>query len=132
MRREVAVERSGQRPGLAGDQVQGGQAEHGRRGEHRPLLLPRAIRTARAKRSWTQAELADTLGVSQASISFWERGIETPSLRHQIQLVTVLPEVFQQLAELESDMLVRLYRLERTLNDGRCRCQACGCSAKGS
>ncbi|HSJ53738.1 MAG TPA: helix-turn-helix transcriptional regulator [Anaerolineae bacterium] len=104
---------------------------HEARTEHRLLLLPRAIRSAREKRSWTQAELADRLGVSQASVSFWERGIETPSLRHQIQLVTVLPEVFQQLAELEGDMLGRLYRLERTLNDGKCRCHGCGCGQEG-
>lgn len=94
---------------------------------HRQLLLPRAIRRARAQREWTQSELATRLGVSQSAISFWERGVEQPSLDHQIRLITVLPEVLEQLAAEELDILQRLYRLERAINDGRCRCQGCSC-----
>jgi DNA-binding XRE family transcriptional regulator len=114
---EAAMEYDKQVPGWAGEQ----------RAKRHPLLLPRAIRSAREKRDWTQAELAARLDVSQATISFWERGIETPSLRHQVLLVSALPEVFEQLAELESEILARLYRLERALNDGKCRCHGCDC-----
>lgn len=92
------------------------------------LLLPRAIFAARQKRQWTQAELAGFLGVSQGTISFWERGIETPSLEHQVKLVTLLPEIFEQLAEQEVDILARLYQLERAVFGGKCSCQGCGCT----
>jgi transcriptional regulator with XRE-family HTH domain len=33
----------------------------------------RLIRDARIKRGWSVAELADTVGVSQSSIYFWEK-----------------------------------------------------------
>jgi transcriptional regulator with XRE-family HTH domain len=92
------------------------------------LLLPRAIRNARRQHRWTQAELAQRLGVSQSTISFWERGIETPSLEHQVQLVTLLPEIFEQLAEKEMDILSRLYQLERAVYGRKCSCRGCGCS----
>lgn len=93
------------------------------------LLLPRAIRTAREKRKWTQTDLAQRLDVSQSTISFWERGVEKPSLDHQVKLVTLLPEIFEQLAEQEFDILSRLYRLERAVYGGKCSCQGCGCSS---
>jgi len=92
------------------------------------LLLPQAIRTAREKRQWTQAELANRLEVSQGTISFWERGVEVPSLEHQVQLVTLLPEIFEQMAEREIDILARLYRLERAVYAGKCSCLGCGCA----
>jgi transcriptional regulator with XRE-family HTH domain len=92
------------------------------------LFLPRAIRQARAKRYWTQAELAQRVGVSQGTVSFWERGIESPSLEHRIQLVMLMPEIFEQLAKQETDVLARLYRLERAIYGGKCSCQGCGCS----
>lgn len=94
----------------------------------RSLLLPQAIRQVRQKQGWTQADLAERLGVSQSTISFWERGVETPSLTHRVQLVTLLPEIFRQLAEHEANILTRLYRLERAVYGGRCTCGGCDCS----
>ncbi len=94
----------------------------------RSLLLPRAIRRARQKRRWTQVELAQRLGVSQGTISFWERGVESPSLTHQVQLVALMPEIFEQLAKQHSEILSRLYRLERVVYGGKCSCSGCGCS----
>ena len=96
---------------------------------NKSLLLPEAIRQARIQRSWTQAELAGRLQVSQSTISFWERGIESPSLIHQVQLVSLMPEIFEQLARQHGDLLARLYRLERIVYQGKCGCQGCGCSA---
>ena len=93
------------------------------------LLLPQAISLARKQRQWTQNELAKRLNISQTTISFWERGIETPSLEHRVQLVTLMPEVFEQLARKETDILTRLYRLERAVHGGKCTCTGCGCSA---
>ena len=92
------------------------------------LLLPQAIRQARQRRFWTQMELAQQLEVSQSTISFWERGIETPSLAHQVQLVTLLPEILEQLALQEVGLLARLYQLERAVNSGKCNCEGCRCA----
>lgn len=92
------------------------------------MLLQQAIRKARKKRCWTQLELAHHLGVSQSAISFWERGIETPSLEHLVELVTLLPEIFEQLARQETEILARLYQLERAVNGGKCNCHECTCS----
>jgi transcriptional regulator with XRE-family HTH domain len=93
----------------------------------RSLLLPEAVRQARRRRRWTQVELAQQLGVSQGTISFWERGIETPSLEHQVQLVVLLPEILEQLARQELELLSRLYQLERAVSGGKCSCQNCNC-----
>ena len=92
------------------------------------MLLPQAIRNARQNRRWTQVDLAQKLDVSQGTISFWERGLESPSLEHLIALVTLLPEIFEQLAQQEGKILVRLYELERAVYGGKCTCQGCGCS----
>jgi transcriptional regulator with XRE-family HTH domain len=92
------------------------------------LFLPKAIYGARQRREWTQAELAERLGVSQGTISFWERGVETPSLEHQVRLVTILPEILDGLAEQETGLLARLYHLERVVSSGKCLCHGCGCS----
>ena len=93
-----------------------------------PLLLPKAIRESRLKRKWTQTELAKRLQVSQGTISFWERSIETPSLDHLVELVKLMPEIFEKLAQQEANILARLYQLERVVYEGKCSCQGCGCS----
>jgi len=93
-----------------------------------PLLLPKAIRESRQKRHWTQTELAQQLQVSQGTISFWERNIESPSVDHMIELIKLMPEIFEKLAQQEADILSRLYQLERAVYEGRCSCQGCGCS----
>lgn len=93
-----------------------------------PLLLPKAIRESRKKREWTQTELAKRLQVSQGTISFWERSIETPSLDHMIDLLKLMPEIFEKLAQQEADILSRLYQLERAVYEGKCSCRGCGCS----
>ena len=91
------------------------------------MLLPGAIRRARVARHWSQMTLADQLSVSQSTISFWERGVETPSLEHLVELARVMPEIFEQLARQEADILARLYQLERIVRGGQCLCQECGC-----
>lgn len=37
------------------------------------------VRDLRVSRGWTQAQLADALGVSVTTISFWETGRSNPS-----------------------------------------------------
>lgn len=90
------------------------------------LLLPKAIREARKKCGLTQAEMADQLGVSQATISFWENGTETPSLENYLKLVNLVPEIFNLLAEQETDLLTRLYQLERAAYGDSCSCERKG------
>jgi DNA-binding XRE family transcriptional regulator len=95
---------------------------------HNSLLLPQAIRQVRKERAWTQIDLANRLNVSQSTISFWERGVETPSLEHQVALVTLMPEIFEKLAKQQTDLLARLYQLERAVYGGKCHCKGCSCS----
>ncbi len=90
------------------------------------LLLPRAIREARKKCGLTQAEMAEQLGVSQATISFWENGTETPTLDNQVKLVNLVPDIFNLLAEQETHLLTRLYQLERAAFGDSCSCERKG------
>lgn len=92
-------------------------------------FLPKAIRVAREKRRWTQQDLANRLGVTQGTISFWENGAEIPSLHHQVHLVEIMPDVMTALAMQELNLLDRLQALERAVFDGKCGCEGCDCSA---
>ncbi len=94
------------------------------------MLLPKAIRAAREKCNLTQAELAARLSVTQSTISFWESGIETPSLENQVKLVTLVPDIFEVLAEQEADILSRLYQLERAMYGDSCSCERRGISGE--
>ena len=91
-------------------------------------FLTNAIRIAREKRRWTQKELAQELNVSQSTISFWENGVEFPSLIHQIKLIEVMPDILTALAIQELQVLDRLQSLERTGFEGKCSCKECNCS----
>ncbi|NJM39522.1 MAG: helix-turn-helix transcriptional regulator [Anaerolineae bacterium] len=91
------------------------------------LLLLSAIREAREAHVWTQTELARKMAVSQGTVSFWERGIEMPTLAHLVALAGLMPELFEHLAKHENELLARVYHLERELNNGKCRCVGCGC-----
>ncbi|MGQ0604517.1 MAG: helix-turn-helix transcriptional regulator [Anaerolineales bacterium] len=88
------------------------------------------MRIAREARGWTQAELAARLKVSQGTISFWENGIEVPSLEHQVRLVEALPEILTDLAAQELGLLDRVQALERAVFSGKCGCEGCNCSAE--
>jgi transcriptional regulator with XRE-family HTH domain len=94
--------------------------------------LPNAIRTAREKQGWTQLDLAERLQVSQGTISFWENGVEVPSLDHQVRLIETLPEVLAALADEELRLLDRIQALERSVFGGRCACDGCDCAPEAS
>lgn len=49
-------------------------------------LLPARIREARIKSGRTQSQLASEIGVSQGTVSAWERGCATVSVYHLRQL----------------------------------------------
>lgn len=89
--------------------------------------LSQAIRAARLERRLTQGELATRIGVSQGTISFWERGIEAPTVEHVILLALELPEIVEGFDERERELLQGMLRLERNLFSGRCACAGCSC-----
>lgn len=92
-------------------------------------FLANAIRVAREKRRWTQTELANRLQVSQGTISFWENGVEIPSLNHQLQIIELMPDILMALAIQELHLLDRVQSLERIVFNGKCGCEGCGCSS---
>ncbi len=89
--------------------------------------LSLAIRNARRERRLTQEELAALVGVSQGTISFWERGLETPTVEHLILLALELPAIVESFGGHEQELLRRVVRLERELFAGRCACAGCSC-----
>ena len=91
----------------------------------RPLAIP--IRSARMERQLTQGELAARIGVTQSTVSFWESGIEAPTIEHLILLALELPEIIETFEGRERDLLQRVLRLERELFAGRCACAGCSC-----
>lgn len=91
--------------------------------------LTRTMRELRLQRNWTQAELAEKLNVTQGTISFWENGVETPSLSNQLQILEVMPEILTTIAEQELRLLDQVQALERQLFGGKCSCENCNCSA---
>ena len=94
--------------------------------------MSQAIRAARGEHRLTQGELAARIGVSQGTVSFWERGLETPTVEHLILLALEMPEVLETLDGREREMLRRLLRLERELFAGRCACAGCSCTPQPS
>lgn len=91
-------------------------------------FLANAIRVARTKRGWKQVELGDKLQVTQSTVSFWENGVEIPSLSHQLQLIDVMPDILNALVIQELNLLDRVQTLERIVFDGKCSCEGCSCS----
>ncbi len=89
--------------------------------------LSRTIRAARLERRLTQKELAARLGVSQGTVSFWESGLETPTVEHLILLALELPAIVENFHGRERELLQRVVRLERKLFAGRCACAGCSC-----
>lgn len=94
--------------------------------------LSRAIRRARLEHKLTQGELAVRVRVSQSTISFWESGIETPTVEHLILLASELPAIVEHLQGYERELLQRLLVLERDLFAGRCACAGCNCEPQTS
>ena len=48
------------------------------------------IRLARIKKGMTQADLAETIGVSQGAVGQWEQGMTTPRTKHIVRLSSLL------------------------------------------
>lgn len=82
------------------------------------------IRHARLARGWTQAALAESVGVTQGAISSWEQGGETPSFIHMLKLLLHLPELRASLPPTQVELLVRV---ERAMFADHCTCGDCSC-----
>ena len=93
-------------------------------------FLANAIQSARRSHGWSQAELAERVGVSQSAISFWENGVETPVVVHQVRLIELMPEILHALASQELTLMDRIQALERQLFGGKCACTDCNCSSE--
>lgn len=89
----------------------------------------RGLRKARIEQGWNQELLAKQIGVSQVTISHWERGEEYPSFSHLAALGGILPHVLRYAHEEELELLRRLMRAERTIFSGACGCEGCACTA---
>jgi transcriptional regulator with XRE-family HTH domain len=90
--------------------------------------FPNAVRTIRKDKHITQIELAKMVGVTQSTISFWERGIEFPSFEHQVKLLALFPEIFHRLDEEDRQAFNQVLSLERAIHNGKCSCPGCACS----
>ena len=53
------------------------------------LTKNRILKTERKRRGWTQARLAQALGVATRTVMRWEKGLALPRLNHQRQLGTL-------------------------------------------
>jgi transcriptional regulator with XRE-family HTH domain len=89
--------------------------------------LGHALRSARTRARLSQNELASRLGVSQGTISFWERGVEEPTLDNLAILLAQLPEMAQDLQARHYSKFRQLRQIERVLFNGRCACANCNC-----
>jgi transcriptional regulator with XRE-family HTH domain len=87
-----------------------------------------AVRTVRKDNRLTQIELAKQVGVTQSTISFWERGLEIPSFEHQVKLLTLYPEIFHKLDGEDRQAINQILELERAIHNGKCSCSGCSCT----
>ncbi len=94
--------------------------------------IANAIKAARTERGLTQGELASRLGVSQGTISFWEKGSEAPTIEHLIVLALEMPQIVESFQGRERALLQRVMQLERSLFEGRCACAGCSCGGDGN
>jgi transcriptional regulator with XRE-family HTH domain len=71
--------------------------------------LSQQILDARALAHLSQQRLADMVGVSRQTISYWENGVQTPSGEHLIQLRLALGSHFGAPADATFSQLQRLH-----------------------
>ncbi len=85
----------------------------------------RALRRARRDEGWKQETLATNLGVTQATVSYWERGVQYPNFEHLARLAAQIPRILNFIHEEELVLLRRLMRAEREAFAGGCACHGC-------
>jgi transcriptional regulator with XRE-family HTH domain len=60
------------------------------------------IARLRQRKGWSQATLAQRLGVNRFSLGKWERGVRPPTLEHLVALLEVLETTFEELMGIRS------------------------------
>ncbi len=85
----------------------------------------RALRRARQEEGWNQDKLAGAVGVTQVTVSYWERGVQYPNFEHLARLAARIPGILRFVHEEELELLRRLMRAEREAFDGGCACRGC-------
>lgn len=88
----------------------------------------RALQRSRKEHGWSQEALALKLDITQATVSFWESGVEYPSFKHLAALIALIPEVLPYAHQEELELIRRLMRAERLAFGGGCICQGCSCN----
>ncbi len=90
--------------------------------------LGNCIRHARRRADLSQEDFAARLGVSQGTISFWERDIETPTLDNLVKLLALCPDLLGDIRAHRSEVIQQLRQIERALFAGQCACEGCNCA----
>ncbi len=88
-----------------------------------------AIRRARMRADLSQGELAARVGVSQGTVSFWERDIEVPTLDNLVKLLAQFPDLLGAVQVHHGHVIQQLRQIERALFNGQCACDNCQCSS---
>lgn len=60
------------------------------------------IKELRLEKEWTQAQLAQLIGVSQKAIDYWERNVNEPKVSYVILLVNTFGISYDEFFEFES------------------------------
>ena len=60
-------------------------------------VLGLGITRLRRRHGWSQAALAQRMGISRHSLGKWERGVRRPTLEHLVMLLDLLETTFEEL-----------------------------------
>jgi len=88
-----------------------------------------AIRNARLRADLSQEDTATRMGITQGTISFWERDVETPTLDNLIKLLAQFHDLLGDIRVHQQEVIKQLRQIERALFDGQCACENCGCNS---
>jgi len=69
------------------------------------MSIAERIRLVRKQKGWSQAKLAELVGVCKSACSQWEQGVTTPSVENLSRLAIVLDVYFEWLATGRGEMV---------------------------
>ena len=64
-------------------------------------MLSNNIKEFRTEKGWTQAQLAEKIGVTQGAVYFWEKGINEPTAGYLIKLARLFSISVDELLSFE-------------------------------
>ncbi|MBQ3493593.1 MAG: helix-turn-helix transcriptional regulator [Clostridia bacterium] len=65
-------------------------------------MLARNIKELRIEKGYTQAQLAEQIGVTQGAVYFWEKGINEPTAGYLIKMARIFGTTVDELLSFES------------------------------